>query len=206
MKAKFYHIALLFVLLISQQVVSAQEAEVKKAREIYIYGNLHYLSIDGIALKSELKNNLYFRIGTTNLNYNHVSALDNANFPVKTVSLSGGIKAGLENRVPLTQKLSAYYGADLFASATSSKNETENPETLYTSQNLIFTSGLSFGSGLILNVVKNFSVALEMEPALQMQFSTFKSVYPTYTNKDKSTGYSFHLNIDDVRLSLVYRW
>jgi len=206
MKTQLFPFVVLFILIMGQQTAAAQETQEKKAHELYLYGNLHDLALTGIAYKSEIKSGTFFRLGATNLAISNFSSTNSNSYPYDTFSLGGGIQAGLEKRVMLTQKLSAFYGVDLTTSVNFSNSEFNYPEIPYTARIMEFTPGFSFGSGLIFSIIKNFSLALNVEPAMLMRFSSSKRIYPTYTDKSSSTTFHFHLDIDDIKLSLVYRW
>jgi hypothetical protein len=189
-----------------QQTTVAQETQEKKAHELNFYGNLHDLALTGISYKSEINNGTFIRIGATNLAISNYSSTNTDSYPYNIFSVGGGIQAGLEKRIVLTQKLSAFYGVDITTSVTSSKGDFNNPEIPYTTSSLEFVPGFTFGSGFIFSIFKNFSLALNIEPAMLMRFSSLKSIYPTYTDKANTTIFQFRLDIDDIKLSLVYRW
>jgi len=204
MKSRTYLLVILSILAFWGQSAKAQETQDKKAHEIYLYGNLKELTLTGITFKSELKTNRFFRIGATNLDYrNQVQNPDDPQSS-KSLSFAGGIQVGLENRVKLTEKLSAFYGVDLNTSLTYMKSESEGAENI--SRYSVFRPGFSFGSGFILNVVKNLSVSLELEPAVLISFTSSESQFQSTTTKNKTTYYIFDFDIDDVKLALVYRW
>jgi len=123
MKSKIFLLVILSILAIGSQSAKAQEPQDKKAREIYIYGNLLQFDLTGIAFKSEIRPNRFFRISATNLDFRH--QVQNPDDPTNTKSLSfsGGLQLGLENRVNITERLSAFYGVDLTASLTYQKSE-----------------------------------------------------------------------------------
>jgi opacity protein-like surface antigen len=204
MKSRTYLLVILSILAFWSQTAKAQEIQDKKAHEIYLYGNLKELTLTGITFKSEIKTNRFFRIGATNLDYSN--QIQNHGDPQssKSLSFAGGIQVGLENRVKLTEKLSAYYGVDLNTSFTYMKSESEGAGN--TSRISAFRTGFSFGSGFILNVVKNLSISLELEPAVLISFTSSESQFQSITTKYKTTYYIFDFDIDDVKLALVYRW
>jgi hypothetical protein len=187
----------------------AQEAEVaeeKKAHEIYLYGSLKELSLNGIAFKMETKKGRFLRIGATNLNYLAVSYEPDDPQRTKSHYLTGGIQVGLENRNSLTEKLTAFYGVDLTASIISMNDESTHPDYIDSSKGVSFAPGLSFGSGLILNVIKNLSVSLEVDPSFTLIFASSKNTDETSTDEFKAKGCLINFDIDDVKLALIYRW
>jgi len=66
--------------------------------------------------------------------------------------------------------------------------------------------GFSFGSGFILNVARNFFVSVELEPSILMNFTSEESTAQSVTAKNVITTYRFHLDSDDVKIGLIYRW
>ena len=121
-----------------------------------------------------------------------------------SISFAGSLQIGLENRHNLTEKFSAFYGVDLNTSFNYMKSEIELTENINRSS--IIRPGLSFGSGFILNVLKNFSISLELEPAVLISFNNSETQYQSTTTKSKSTNYIFDFDIDDGKLALLYRW
>ena len=206
MKTKLSTFVVSLILIMSQQLTIAQETQEKKAHELYLYGNLHELTLNGIAYKAELKKGTFFRIGATNLNLRNYSSSNDGINPSQHFSFGGGFQAGLEKRVTLNERFSAFYGIDLNTYLDYLESKPRNPENPYNSRSLEFTPGISFGSGFILNVVKNLSLALNVEPVMQLQFTSEETTYPTYTDKTNSSVFQIHLDIDDIKLALVYRW
>jgi hypothetical protein len=206
MKPKTYLIVIFSILAICGLSAQPQETQDKKAHEIYLYGNLKELNLNGVAFKSEIKPNRFLRFGATNLDYNrHVNNPDDPQNS-KNLLFSGGIQLGLENRVKLTEKLFAFYGVDLVTSLTYQKNELFSPETNSIMKSSTFMPGFSFGSGFIFNIIRNLSVSLELEPSIFMSFTSNESDYLSITTKSKSSAYIFDFNSDDVKLALIYRW
>ena len=204
MKPKTYLLVILSILAICGLTAQAQETQDKKAHEIYLYGSLKELTPTGITFKSEIKTNRFFRIGATNLEYRY--QIQNPTDPQSSnsISFAGSLQIGLENRHNLTEKFSAFYGVDLNTSFNYMKSEIELTENINRSS--IIRPGLSFGSGFILNVLKNFSISLELEPAVLISFNNSETQYQSTTTKSKSTNYIFDFDIDDVKLALLYRW
>jgi len=206
MKSKIFPLVILSILAIGSQSAKAQEPQDKKAREIYIYGNLLQFDLTGIAFKSEIRPNRFFRISATNLDFRH--QVQNPDDPTNTKSLSfsGGLQLGLENRVNITERLSAFYGVDLTASLTYQKSEFVSNANTSTTKSREFMPGFSFGSGFILNVARNFFVSVELEPSILMNFTSEESTAQSVTAKNVITSYRFHLDSDDVKIGLIYRW
>ena len=204
MKPKTYLLVVLSILTICSLSAQAQETQVKKAHEIYLYGSLKELTPTGITFKSELKTNRFFRIGATNLEYRY--HIQNPTDPQSSnsISFAGRLQFGIENRHKLTEKFSAFYGVDLNTSFNYMKSEYELTENINSSS--IISPGFSFGSGFILNVIRNLSISLELEPAVLISFNNSKNQYQSTTTKTKSTNYIFDFDIDDVKLALIYRW
>ena len=204
MKPKTYLIVIFSILTVCGQSAQAQETQDKKSHEIYLYGSLKELTPTGITYKSEIKTNRFLRIGATNLEYRY--QIYNPSDPQSSNNLSfaGSLQIGLENRHKLTEKFSAFYGIDVNTSLTYIKSESEVAENITRSS--IIRPGFSFGSGFILNVLKNFSISLELEPAVLISFNNNETQYQSTTTKTKSTYYIFDFDIDDVKLALIYRW
>jgi len=184
----------------------AQEEQGKKAHEIYLYGSLKELSLNGIAFKKEINKGHFLRIGAANLGY--LSASLEPDDPQSSMGhyFMGGIQVGLENRHSLTEKLSAFYGVDVTASVLYMKDESIHPDYIDSNRSVSFTPGLSFGSGLIFSVIKNLSVSLELDPSISLSFLSIKSTDETSTDKSKGKGCIIDFDTDDVRLALIYRW
>ena len=150
MKSKVYLIVILTILTFGSQSAKAQETQDKKTREIYLYGNLLELNLTGITFKSEIKPNRFFRISATNLGFSHQATNPDEPLQSKSRSFSGGIQLGLENRINITEKLSAFYGVDLTASLRDHKTEIIDTVNISTTMSSLFSTGFSFGSGFIL--------------------------------------------------------
>jgi len=206
MKSKTFLLVILSILAIGTQSAKAQETQDKKAHEIYLYGNLLEFNLTGIAFKSEIRPNRFFRISATNLGFSN--QVQNPDKPqhTKSLSFSGGLQLGLENRISITERLSAFYGVDLTASLTYQKNEFVAPANTITNRSSVFSPGFSFGSGFILNVARNFFVSVELEPSIFMNFTSQESKAQSVTTKNVTTSYHFHLDSDDVKIGLIYRW
>jgi hypothetical protein len=204
MKPKTYLLVVLSIFTICSLSAQAQETQEKKAHEIYLYGSLKEFTPTGITFKSELKTNRFFRIGATNLEYRY--HIQNPTDPQSSnsISFAGRLQFGIENRHKLTEKFSAFYGVDLNTSFNYMKSEYELTENINRSS--IISPGFSFGSGFILNVIRNLSISLELEPAVLISFNNSKTQYQSTTTKTKSTNYIFDFDIDDVKLALIYRW
>ena len=164
---------ILSLLVFGSLLAKSQETQDKKAHEIYLYGNLKELIINGVAFKSEIKPNRFLRFGATNLDYNH--QVNNPGDPQnsKNVLFSGSIQLGLENRVKLTERLIAFFGVDLASSLSYQKNEMISPDNNSFVRSSTFMPGFSFGSGFIFSIIRSLSVSLELEPSIFMGSTPF---------------------------------
>jgi hypothetical protein len=207
MKTQILIIATLLLFVLNPQYALAQEPEKSKAHEFYVYVKLHDLTLTDLAFKSEIKDGLYFRIGATNLMFNSNLNKPDGTSSQKSCLFSGGIQAGLEKRVKFTEKLSAFYGMDLITSVTCNKTKTTYPDKESINKLTRIEPGFSFGSGFVLNLVKNLSVALEVKPSVLMSFATFESTFGSDTiSKTRETTFKIDCNSNAFKLALVYRW
>lgn len=202
MKATTSLLSILALLILCSRSLLAQETGAQKGSEIYVYGSLKELTLTGITYKSAIRPNRFFRVAATGLDFENSISKPSGSTDSKSLAATGGFQIGLENRIKLAEKLSAFYGVDLYASVAYRKNE---PQSGYINKYTAFAPGLSFGSGLILNVIRNLHVALEFEPAILVNLATteYQGTPPV---KNKTVNYLFDFNIDDVKLALVYKW
>ena len=209
MKSKTCLLLILSIFIFGKQPVRGQETGEtleKRTHEIFLYGSLKELDLTGVAFKSEIKKDRFIRVAATKLTFLNINNEPEDDPGNRNRLFSGSVQVGLENRHRLTERLSAFYGIDLSAGVMLENSETTYPEYVTTSHAVNFMPGLSFGSGLILNVIKNFSVSLELEPSVLLSFGSVETEDQTGTESHRVKACIVNFNIDDVRLALIYHW
>lgn len=203
-------IAILFAL-ISQSLV-AQESETGKIKELYLSGNLFTFNNFGLQYKSELKSGNFFRIGVNEINFEYSKqnvGSPSAIYPSSSSLYAETFEVGLEKRMQITNRMTAFYGINFVTMTSFQRNKREDPTLPADSRHLVYFSlspGFGFNSGFIFKITEEFSLSAEVIPRLLFKYSSTERIAGSTKVKDSSTGLSLNLDNQSVRVSLIYKW
>lgn len=190
----------------------AQESETSRIKELYLSGNLLTFNNFGLQYKSELKNGNFFRLGVTDI-YSHFSKQNFGSpsvfLPSSTTELGGTFEVGLEKRLKINNRLTAFYGVNFVTSTNLQRTKTEDPTLSLDLRHLgVFNinPGLGFNSGFIYTISGEFSVSAEVSPKLLYNYTTKERISGTNKVNDITQGGSFNLDNTSVKVSLIYTW
>jgi len=189
----------------------AQDPDNDRRKEVYLSGNILTFSNFGLQYKTELKNNTFFRFGVASLypSFTKNNTGSSSQYNSSSFNLSGGLDLGLEKRYSITEKLSAFYGINLYSGTAFIRNTTDNPTLtleLRHEDSFITNSGFGFDSGLILRLSDGISISAEIIPRLLIFYETHQNVVATHKETEKNTGASFNINSNSLRVSFIYNW
>ena len=203
---------LILIFFLNSNILNGQESS-PLSKEIYLYGKFLDFGNLGLEYKSELKEGTFLRIGINRLNFNFdktkTGLISSNNYPTKFSNLTGRFEIGIERRKNITDKLSAFYGVDVFTEGRFMRNKSENPNypaDLRFTDDLTVTPGLSFNSGFILNIKGAFSIATVLAPEIAYTYSSKEMV--VNSTKVKATQNEGSLNIGNqyIQIGLIYKW
>jgi hypothetical protein len=210
MKKLTLALSLLVIAGLLSSTITAQEST-SGSREIYLSGNMLSFTNLGLQYKSELKSGNFFRIGVNNFHtgLNKWNYAPNSLYNTLVTNISLGFEAGLEKRIKITDKLTAFYGVNFLTSFSFERNKRENPALTREQRfhdDFSIEPGFGFNSGFILNITGNFSIAAEIIPALIYSHSSFERIDGNEKVKDINNSFNFNLDNQSARVSLIYRW
>ena len=129
--------------------------------------------------------------------------------PSTNTTLAGTFEIGLEKRILITNKLTAFYGVNFTVTNSFQRNRRPDPSLPLDSRhldNLSINPGFGFNSGFIYTLSDEFSISTEIIPRLLYSYSTSQRLSGLNKVKDIRQGASFNLDNQSVRVSLIYRW
>ena len=215
MKKTIFLVVAMMACLSIANTVKAQDAPTL-SREIYLYGR--FLDFNNLALeyKTELSEGRFFRIGVNHL---HIDLSrrnwepDDQDRSFTSSDIEGRFEIGWERRKQISPRISSFFGVNFFTHAGFERRNHANIASTAINDNLQLSPGLSFSSGVILNISGPFSVAAVLAPEFRYYYyssATRTTIHAIPGNIERSEdvrhGVALDFNTHWFRIGLIYRW
>ncbi|HER09637.1 MAG TPA: hypothetical protein ENO20_12085 [Bacteroides sp.] len=191
--------------------LTAQSVQPENSREIYFSMDPIGSKAYGMQYKTGLNENTMLRFAFSSFNaaFSSTRPALSYNYPSTQLDIGGGLEAGLEKRVLLTEKVSAFYGVDFVAQMAYTHQRSDNPtlpEDIRALNDVTLSPGFGFKSGLLLHLKNGFFAAVELSPRLFYQFSSDEQRAGNHVAADRHHTFGFNADVEAMKISLAYRW
>ncbi len=201
------NLILLFTFIVSVSEISSQEVK-PKFNEIDLSIN-SITNLDfGIDYKTSFNSNTLLRLELFNFDFK-TTENDPANpslFKTNHNNLQSNIGIGIEKRKTLSDKLNFYTGIDILLNVYWDRLKTDNPflsENLRTVDALSLNPGLGFKTGLHYKLNNDLSIGFSFSPHVYFRYL---QVGTSFDSKEKEKEGNININLDEISLSIIYRW
>ena len=198
--------------------LNAQDSTFNKYNEIYLSTSSINLEGSGLNYKTQMKEDLFFRVGLLNINSDLTSYKPgtSASYPYSEIEVLLGFNIGLEKRKMINNIFSIFYGLDFITRTGYTYRIVKNafiPKEMRTKYKYYIYPGIGFGSGILFNIKDAFFIGAEFNP--QILFKYRKDQEYLYVSDDdaetieyynKYTDVSFDFDTESIRILFMYRW
>lgn len=197
-------IGFIVVVCLYSNSVFAQDSIRSPYKEIWVSTNFSPLHFD-LTYKKQTGERTFFKLGLVNLsaNLSGSSASTPTNFPVNTMSYSGGLEVGIEWRKPLAKRLTFFNGPSVMGFYQYNSVVNNNP-ALPNRRNYtqLYSIAVPYSLGFLVSVYRNFLAAVEIDPAIAVNYNI------NMNNGRRIYGYNTNFVLDNrsALISLLYRF
>lgn len=181
----------------------AQDSIRSPYREIYLSTTFTPFRFD-VKFKKQLRPKTFLKIGLVNLSANMNGNDNNVSpgFPIRSVSYSGGLEAGIEFRRGLNKRLTFFNGPSLRVLYQYASTVNTNPQPGQNFRSESAALAIPYTLGILYEASRNILVAFEVNPTIQLNTQVSRN------GSNRIYGYNagFQLDSRGVLLSAVYRF